>query len=360
MRSPGSGWQDNDEARSDIRVYVTPIAGAASLNTASVLDTLAKVDTAWRYLREPQAPPVFDTMAVGIDAMPIRFASGLHLTPQLAAADAPTPDLVVVPGLDEDVADSLQRNCGWVPWIQRWARDGAIVASACTGAFVVAEAGLLDGRAATTHWVAADSFRARYPTVELTVARIVVDTGAVITSGGSTTAFNLVLYLTARFGSAERARVATKAMLLDAGRDSQLPFADMGSRRNHHDQLVHDAQSLIEATPGRSPSVAGLARQLGVSPRTLTRRFGAAIGVSPKAHIAEVRIEVAKRALEQTDESVERIRADSGFLDATSFRRAFKRQVGMSPSEYRRRLGRPPALTGMPLSGAAAADEVHG
>src|SRR5919106_6542425 len=77
-------------------------------------------------------------------------------------------------------------------WIQRWAQDGAIVASACTGAFLVAEAGLLDGRAATTHWVAADSFRARYPTVELTVARIVVDTGAVITSGGSTTAFNLV------------------------------------------------------------------------------------------------------------------------------------------------------------------------
>ena len=323
-----------------MRVYVTPIAAAASLNTASVLDSLAKADLAWRVLGDPQAPPIFDVTAVGLGRRPVAFTAGMRVSPSIQASDAPTPDLVVVPGLDDDVAPSLERNAGWVPWLARWGHDGAIVASACTGAFLVAEAGLLDGRAATTHWVAAEQFRARYPAVELAVDRIVVDTGPVITSGGATTAFNLVLYLTSRFGSAERARAATKIMLLDAARDSQLPFVDSGMRRSHGDTIVHDAQELVQDGGGSWPTVVDLAEQLGVSPRTLARRFVATTGVSPKTYIDEVRIEVAKRALEQTTQSIEQVRHISGFMDPTSFRRAFRRHVGIAPSEYRRRLGR--------------------
>lgn len=323
-----------------MRVLVTGIAGAPALNTVSVLDTLTKAETAWRFLRAPAAAdPLFDVAAVGVDDRPIGFANGVSATPGAVADRVRTPDLVVVPGLDDDVLASLERNLHWEPWLTRWADEGAIVATSCTGAFLAAEAGLLRDRQATTHWVAEGLFRTRYPDVELLIDRLVVDVGDVVTSGGATTAFNLVLYLVSRFGSAERAHAAAQMLLLDAGRRSQLPFAVLGSHRVHDDPLVRDAQSLVDRLGPTPISVGELARRLHVSPRTLGRRFTAALGVGPRAYIEEVRVEAAKRLLLETASPVDRIRTDVGFRDASAFRRAFKRRVGLTPSGYRRRLG---------------------
>ncbi len=321
-------------------MFVTGIEGAASLNTVSVLDALTKSNAAWRFLREPNAPDLFEAIAVGTSAGPIRFTNGVELHPSVIADAAETPDLVVVPGLDDNVRPSIDHNRHWVPWLERWANDGAIVASSCTGAFLLAEAALLDGRRATTHWVAEGLFRATYPRVRLEIDQIVVDEGNVITSGGATTALNLVHYLVARFGSADRARAATQMMLLDTGRDSQLPFAMIGVHRNHNDALIHNAQSAIQQGAIEPLSVAGVAAHIGVSTRTLHRRFQASVGISPRAYLNVVRVESAKRLLEQTSRSVDRIRAEVGFADPTSFRRVFRQLVGATPSEYRRRFGR--------------------
>lgn len=330
-----------------MRVFVTGIEGAAALNTVSVLDTLTKSNAAWRFLGEPGAPDLFDGIAVGTSTDPIRFMNGVELHPSAIADTAGTPDLVVVPGLDDGVRPSVDQNRHWVPWLRRWAGDGAIVTSSCTGAFLLAEAGLLDGRRATTHWVAEGLFRASYPQVRLQTDQIVVDEGDVITSGGATTAFNLVLYLITRFGSADRARATTQMLLLDAGRDSQLPFSMIGLHRNHDDPLVHDAQSAIQQAAVHPLSVARVASHVGVSTRTLHRRFQASIGISPRVYVNEVRVESAKRLLEQTSRTIDRIRADVGFADPTSFRRAFRQMVGTTPTEYRRRFGR----TGLASSG---------
>ncbi len=332
-------------------VYVTAIADAAAINTLSVLDTMTKSNDAWRFVGEPAAPDLFTVHGLGLGgSAPVPFANGIHLQPTLDAGLAPTPDLVVVPGLADDVDRSLARNVGWVEQVGRWHRDGATVASSCTGAFVLAEAGLLDGRRATTHWVAAGALADRHPSVDVSPEAIVVDEGDVITSGGSTTAFNLVLYLIGRFGGTERANAAIRLMLLDSDRHSQRPFSLAALHRHHDDEIVHRAQAAIQDEGVEPLTVAGLAATVGVSSRTLARRFNAALSMSPQQYLEQVRIDAARRLLEETSLPVERIGERVGFVDPASFRRAFKRLTSLTPNQHRRRYGRrpPPGIRSSP------------
>ncbi len=320
-------------------VYVTAIAGAAALNTLSVLDTMDKSNDAWRFLGDPAAPDLFTTRTCGPDGGRALFRNGVAVEPSLEPETAPAPDLVVVPGLDDDVGASLAANAGWVDHLKRWHDGGSTVAASCTGSFLLAEAGLLAGRRATTHWVAADALGAAYPDIDVRADAVIVDEGDVITSGGATTAFNLVLYLVGRFGDRRRANAATRLMLLDSGRASQQPFALASLHRHHDDPVVHDAQSLIQSNGVQPLTVASVAAAVGVSPRTLSRRFRAALDLTPQSYIEEVRIDAARRILEEGGRRVERIGAEVGFTDGAGFRRAFKRQTGLTPLEYRRRYG---------------------
>lgn len=321
-----------------MQVYVTPIEGAPTLNTASVFDPLVKADAAWRHLVDAHAPPFFETHMVGEGEERVSFTGGAAVSPSIDVRSSPTPDLVVVPGLADAVPPSLEANRRWVRWLARWYEDGAVVASSCTGSFLLAEAGLLSGRRATTHWVAAPYFRACYPDVDLLVDRIIVDEGNVITSGGSTTALNLIHYLVSRFGSPERAAAITRVLLLDSGRDSQLPFVVGGLVPDHADPVVASAQAHVAAVDGRA-TVAAVAHAVGVSTRTLSRRFRTAIDMNPQRYIELIRIERAKRLLTESGDAIDHIRSELGFGDSTAFRRAFRRHTGVTPSDYRNRLG---------------------
>ena len=322
-------------------VYVTAIDGAAALNTLSVLDTMTKSNDAWRHLGDPSAADLFTVRACGPTGGDARFHRDASLPATFHPDRDPTPELVVVPGLDDAVEPSLEQNRGWIPHLRRWHDEGAIIASSCTGTFLLAEAGLLDGRRATTHWVAAAALAGAYPQVDVLPDAVVVDEGDVITSGGATTAFNLVLYLIGRFGGRERANAATRLMLLDSGRASQQPFALTGLHRRHQDAIVHRAQSAVQDGRVDLLTVAVLADEVGVSPRTLTRRFRAALGLTPQAYLEEVRIDAARRLLEETALAIDDLRTRVGFADPSSFRRAFKRQTGLTPGQYRQRYARP-------------------
>ena len=323
-----------------MNVHVTAISGAAALNTLSVLDTMTKSNSAWRHLGQPDAADLFTVRASGPHGEQARFHHGVTLPATFDPARDPCPDLVVVPGLDDDVGPSLEANRAWVPHLRRWHENGATIASSCTGAFLLAEAGLLGGRRATTHWIAADALAMAYPDIDVQPDAVVVDEGDVITSGGATTAFNLVLYLIGRFGSRDRANAATRLMLLDSARTSQQPFALTGLHRRHHDPVVHHAQSAIQNGRVDPLTVANLAAEVGVSPRTLTRRFRAALDLTPQAYLEEARIDAARRLLEETTLAIGELRARVGFADPTSFRRAFKRRTGLTPGQYRQRYAR--------------------
>jgi transcriptional regulator GlxA family with amidase domain len=324
-------------------VAVTAPMDCASINSAGLMDALVKTDRVWRLTRDPADQGIFQIRLVGLDDRPIACRDGIKLQPHATAAGIDPPELVIIPGLDEDLEPSFKRNRAWVPWIARWHAAGSRIATACTGAFLAADAGVMDGREATTHWVAADAFRRRFPRVRLKPDRLIVDAGDVISSGGATTFLTLVIYLTERFGGHDRAVLASKMLLVDGERRSQLPYLATGLHRDHDDQLVHTVQSRIHAHLHQDVTVRELAAHAHVSVRTLDRRFKTATGQTPHGYLRTVRIDTAKRLLEATVDPVDQVRARAGYADPTAFRRAFTQATGLSPRAYREKFGpRPP------------------
>src|SRR5262249_49750471 len=240
-----------------------------------------------------------------------------------------------VPGLDDDLARSFDENRGWVPWLRTWHAAGSRVAGSCTGAFLVADAGLLDGRPATTHWMFADELSRRYAAVNVTADRMIVDTGDVITSGGATAFLNLVLYLVERFAGHERANLAAKVLLVDGHRPSQLPYIAFGRDRSHDDLIVHQIQQHIDLHLDGPLRMRELASRFGLSERTLSRRFAAATGHGPHAYLQHARIQEARRLLEMHADAAEEVRRGVGYSAPAAFRRVFKAVTGLSPSRYR-------------------------
>jgi transcriptional regulator GlxA family with amidase domain len=319
-----------------VSVAVLALAGGASIGPAGFMDVLTKADRSWQLHAGAAWTQLFDVTLVGLDTNPVRCRDGILLQPHRGAADLAPPNLVVVPAFDdENLLASLSDNRDWVPWLKRWHDQGARVASSCVGAFLLAEAGLLDGRPATTHWMFADTLRERYPDLKVSSDRLIVDAGDVITSGGATTFLSLVIYLVERFGGHERAALARKVLLIDGGRTSQLPYLAFTPARDHGDQLVERVQDYIDSNLGVPIRSDDLARTFGVSPRTLDRRFQAATHATVNAYLQQARILLAKKLLESTDDPIEQIRAAIGYLDPASFRRAFRQAAGMSPRQYR-------------------------
>jgi len=318
-----------------VMVVITALAGTASIGTAGLMDALNKADMSQALQTGQPVQRVFDVRLVGLDAGSVNCRDGVSLQPSAQAADITGPDLVVVPGLDDDLAASFEGNRSWVPWLSGWHRAGARIASSCTGAFLVADAGLLDGRPATTHWLFAPELQRRYPAIRVTADQMIVDNGDVITSGGATAFLNLVLYLVERFAGHDRANLAAKVLLVDGHRASQLPYIAFGRQRSHDDVIVHQVQQHIDLHLDGTLPIAELAARFGLSERTLSRRFAAATGHGPQAYLQHARIQYAIRLLETTSDPIDQVRRDAGYNDPAAFRRVFKQATGLAPSHYR-------------------------
>jgi len=322
-----------------LSVVIAALSGTASLGTAGLMDALNKADHAHALLSGKPSSRVFDVRLAGLDGHSVSCRDGVSLHPQTAAADVTAPELVVVPGLDDDLDASFTMNRDWVPWLRTWHAAGSRIAASCTGAFLVADAGLLDGRSATTHWIFADEFRRRYPAVKVTADRMIVDTGDVITSGGATSFLNLVLYLVERFAGHDRANSAAKVLLVDGHRPSQRPYIAFGRERSHGDMIVHQVQEHIDLHLDDPLRTAELASRFGLSQRTLSRRFAAATGSGPQAYLQHARVRHAMLLLETDSQPIDLIRQRVGYNDPAAFRRVFKEATGLSPSGYRDRYG---------------------
>ena len=318
-----------------VSVVIAALDGTASLGTAGLMDALNKADLAQALLTGQPARRVFEVRLAGLDSRGVSCRDGVSLHPVVTAADVTAPDLIVVPGLDDDLVTSFNENRRWVPWLRNWHAAGSRIAGSCTGAFLVADAGLLDGRSATTHWMFAGELHRRYPAVNVTADRMIVDTGDVITSGGATAFLNLVLYLVERFAGHDRANLAAKVLLVDGHRPSQRPYIAFGRERSHGDMIVHRVQEHIDLHLDDPLRITELASRFGVSERTLSRRFAAATGRGPQAYLQHARIQHAMRLLETASDPIDQICRRVGYTDPAAFRRVFKEATGLSPSGYR-------------------------
>jgi transcriptional regulator GlxA family with amidase domain len=221
---------------------------------------------------------------------------------------------------------------------------GATICSACSGAMLTAETGLLDGHEATVHWISEAAFRRRHPDVTLRVDQVLVvsgERGRLVTSGASTAWHDLALYLVASHVGPATANALARFGLMQWHRDGQAAFQVFDPPTDHGDAAIAAAQRWI----GENVAVANPAEQMveqsGLTARTFKRRFRAATGETPIAYVQRIRVERAKRRLEQSSDPIEEISWAVGYEDPASFRRLFKRLTGLTPGDYRRRFRLP-------------------
>jgi transcriptional regulator GlxA family with amidase domain len=224
--------------------------------------------------------------------------------------------------------------------LRRQRKAGAILAAYCTANYLLAEAGLLDGRAATTHWARASDFARRYPRVELRAEELLIEQDGIISGGSVTSYLNLAVRLVESFAGERLAAMTAKALLIDMNRTSQASFATLLDEHGHTDTLIARAQQHMEATLQQGFRLRDLAASLAVSERTLNRRFKEAVGMAPLTYLQNLRIEVAKRLLETRPVALEAVSQRVGYGDISTFRQLFKRKTGLSPSEYQTRFSR--------------------
>jgi transcriptional regulator GlxA family with amidase domain len=310
-----------------------------------VFDTLWAAGRFLNGLNKTPEEPVFQPRVVAAEPGPLELVTGVKIIPQDCVADLDRTDIVFVPNVMVTSGEDLTRlDRRLIDWIKRVHAGGAQLYAACGGSLVLAEAGLLEGRQATTHWTYVPLFQKHYPGVDLCPERILVQNGPghdVVCSGGASSWQDLALLLIAKHAGTEEAIRLSKMFLYQWHRDGQLPYASMAQNVDHGDAVVLRSQSWLAQNYERADLIAELVRNSGLPKRTFDRRFRAATGYSPLAYVQTLRIEEAKQLLETSVTPVEDVAREVGYEDAASFRRLFRRQAGMTPGDYRRKFQLP-------------------
>lgn len=295
--------------------------------------------------RAPDAPPPFRVEILGERMGPLTLASGLPIQIQRTVEEVPSSDIVIVPSFILG-ADGWRtgRYPALVDWLQRMHAQGAILCSACSGVFLIAETGLFAGRDATVHFAYADAFARLFPKVPIHPERVLVVSGEreeLVTCGASMTWHDMILYLIARFAGVAEAQTVARTFALQWHHDGLAPFMVFEGRTDHGDAKVLAAQQWLETNFSVAAPVEAVTARSGMSARTFKRRFSDAVGMAPLVYVQRLRIEDAKRRLESTADSVDEISWRVGYEDPAFFRRLFKRVTGLSPSAYRKRFSTP-------------------
>lgn len=250
-------------------------------------------------------------------------------------------DCLLIPGFMHDSAEDLiHRLDGYHPemeLLRNMHLRGVPLVSACCGTFLLAEAGLLDGHEATTSWWLDGAFRKRYPNVQLDVERMIVEDGAITSTGASTAIFTYILQLIAKRVDESLAQLTGRMMLIDTERQSQAPYISMALTERPRHSLSEKAERFIQQQLHRELSVGELAEHCDTSERSLLRHFRQHYNASPIAHIQHLRVERAKALLETTLMSFDEIVERCGYRDSASFRKLFKRDTHLTPADYRER-----------------------
>lgn len=318
----------------------------------AVLSTLSGVydvlDSVWRVAplsdAVPSTPP-FEVEIVSESRRPVDLASGVPINVHRSVAALRRTDIVIAPSV---LIPTGEWQKGRYPrltrWISRMYEQGATICSACSGVFLIAETGILDGREVTVHWSYAQLFSRLFPNVTVHPERALLVSGPreeIVTSGASASWHDLVLYLISRNVNAAAAQATAKFFALSWHLEGLGPYVIFDAPRDHDDAMVGDAQDWLAENFSIGSPVEELVRRSGVPERSFKRRFTKATGFSPIAYVQRLRVEDAKLRLERTSEPIDEISWHVGYEDPAFFRRLFKRITGITPGAYRRKFEMP-------------------
>jgi len=216
-------------------------------------------------------------------------------------------------------------------------RNGAEIATICTGVYLLASRGLLDGKSCSTHWSVADNFRSRFPNVDLQTDKLITYENGIYTNGGAYSFLNLMLCLVEKYFDRQTAIYCSKVFQIEIDRNSQSEFSIFSGQKLHDDDVIRQAQLFIEKNVSKRISIEALSSQFAVGRRNFDRRFIKATGNTPIEYTQRVKVESAKKAMESSRKTIAEIMYEVGYSDVKAFREVFRKFTGMSPLEYRGR-----------------------
>lgn len=322
-----------DRRLSPTRVGVLGYPGCFASEVYGIPDLLTLADRVGR-----RTQPGFETTVMS-PRRHVSAAGGLALSVQPMRP----VDVLIVPGFDTGAAPSFSAYLSGLgpeaDVIRAHGAAGGTVVSVCLGAFVLAEAGLLSGRRATTSWLYAETLARRFPDIEVQAEHLVITEAGVTTAGGFSAMYDVALELIRADQGHDVARSTAQVTLLDDTRESQVPYVDLDLLPQGGGRFAQTVMRHLDQTLMAPYDLAAIAAAAAVSPRTLLRRFAAETGQSPLSYLQGARVRRARHLLETTDLSITAITGRVGYTDQATFTRLFRRHVGVTPSEYRRSFG---------------------
>ncbi len=323
-----------------------------------VLNAFALVDL---FQNIPHSP--FHVEIVGERVGPLVLASGVSIEVQRSIDTLPNTDIIIVPSIVLRGAWQKNRYPRLLQWLRQMHAQGAVLCSACSGIFLLAETGLFDGKDTAVHFGYAQNLTSAYPSLKVHPERVLVIAGSnddLVTSGASTTWHDMVLYLIARYAGATTAQAVARTFALQWHQEGLTPYIVFEGKNDHGDGEILSAQQWLREHFAMANPVEAVIKRSKLAERTFKRRFLAATGLTPIAYVQRLRIEDAKRRLERTDASVEEVSWRVGYEDAAFFRRLFRRTTGLAPGAYRKRFRIPdfarPRPSRSPKNRSRAAD----
>lgn len=339
-----------------INIYVLGFNQALASAITGVVDLFALAGVTWNRIQHQETEIAFKVQLASQQKREIECINNLQLSAHCSFDDISAlidnrknkgdssnnseSNVLIVPTIGGPIQEALENNDELIALLKQAHQAGWTIAGNCTGNFLLAEAGILNGRSATTHWGFEEQFRNRFPLVLMHADQLITRDENIFCSGGGIAWFDLGLHIIERCVDFETAIQTAKAFVIDYRRDSQISYSLMRIAKPHQDNMIHNIQSLIEQDCSSPLRLEKLSQQFNVSQRTLIRRFNNALGIPPNTYLQLVRIEHARKMLEESDYHIETIMNKVGYEDASSFRRLFKKKTGVTPTEYRHRFSR--------------------
>lgn len=315
--------------------HLTIIVPNGENNLSSIVGAYKIFTRANAYWKSTGKKEVFNIQLAGLSKK-VDFYEGLFsVKPHVDISAITQTNLIIIPSLNHNYEKALKGNKNLIDWVAQQYKDGAEVATICTGTFMLAASGLLDGKSCSTHWSAANDFRTMFPKVNLQTDQLITDENGIYTNGGAYSFLNLMIYLVEKYYDRQTAIFCAKVFQIEMDRQSQSSFIIFKGQKSHGDEMVQQAQAYIEDNLNEKITVEQLSAKFAVGRRNFDRRFIKATGNTPVEYAQRVKIEWAKKALESSRKTINEVMYDVGYSDVKAFREVFKKITGISPLEYR-------------------------
>ena len=317
--------------------HITILVPDGPNNISSIVGAYKILTRANQYAQQTGKRGSYTIELAGISRQ-VEYYDGLFaVRPHKHISEIQKTDLVIIPSLNHNYEHAIGANRDIIDWLITRYKNGSEIASVCTGAFLLAEAGLLNGKTCSTHWIAADQFRLMFPNVKLQTDKLITDENGIYTNGGAFSFLNLVIYLVEKKFDRETAIYCSKVFQVEMDRQNQSAFIIFKGQKMHGDDMVKEAQTYIENNLHEKISVEDLSMKFAIGRRNFDRRFIKATGNTPLEYSQRVKIESAKRMFEASRKTVNEVMYEVGYADNKAFREVFRKITGMSPLDYRSR-----------------------